>query len=272
LVALLFKVGSAPFHTWLCDVYDGSVLSVTLLFASLPKLIVFSILIKLFFFSFFGLIANWRPFFLVASISSIAVGSISAIYQKRIKRLFAYSTIAHTGFILLGILASSVESSTSLIFYIVVYALLTVLLFSLLIFSTIASSNTPKYIVNWTAFGTRNPLLAVCFSLILFSIAGIPPLAGFFSKLFVILSIISQEYYVTSFIIVMISSVACFYYIRLIKVFFFTKTSKNSLWISSKSKNNTELIIGSLMIFNTCLFLRPDILSNLSTVVGFILF
>jgi NADH-quinone oxidoreductase subunit N len=113
-------------------VYDGSILSVTLLFASAPKIILFSLVIKLVFLLFFSFNELFTAFFLFASISSIAVGSFSALYQKRIKRLFAYSTIAHTGFILLAISASSGDSAKSLIFYIVIYSLLTVLLFSLL--------------------------------------------------------------------------------------------------------------------------------------------
>jgi len=167
-------------------------------------------------------------FFLFASVFSIFVGSISAIYQKRIKRLFAYSTIAHTGFILLGILACSTESAKALIFYIIIYAFLTILLFSLLIFSTLSTKSYPKYLANLTSLGLKNYLFAISFTLILFSIAGIPPLAGFFSKFFVLFSVISQKYYVTTFIIILISSVACFYYIRLIKIFFFIKVSKNN--------------------------------------------
>lgn len=272
LIALLFKVGSAPFHSWLCDVYDGSILSVTMLFASAPKLILFSIIVKLFFFTFYDYTSAFVPFFLFASLASITVGSISAIYQKRIKRLFAYSTIAHTGFILLGILACSAESSKALIFYIIVYALLTVLLFSLLIFSTLTTSVYPKYLANLTSIGLKNYLFAITFALILFSIAGIPPLAGFFSKFFVLLSIISQKYYVTGVIIVTISSVACFYYIRLIKIFFFVKTAKNSVWISNPTKQNTELLISSLLFFNVFFFFRPDLLSHMSTTLGLVLF
>jgi NADH-quinone oxidoreductase subunit N len=177
-----------------------------MLFASAPKLILFSIIVKLFFFTFYDYTSAFVPFFLFASLASITVGSISAIYQKRIKRLFAYSTIAHTGFILLGILACSAESSKALIFYIIVYALLTVLLFSLLIFSTLTTSAYPKYLANLTSIGLKNYLFAISFTLILFSIAGIPPLAGFFSKFFVLFSVIAKKilcnklyYYINKF-------------------------------------------------------------------------
>jgi NADH-quinone oxidoreductase subunit N len=148
LIALLFKVGSAPFHSWLCDVYDGAITSVTLLFASAPKVVIFSIILKLFLVVFFDFQDLWSPLFLFASILSIIVGSVSAIYQKRLKRLFAYSTIAHTGFILLGIACASVNSASSLIFYVIIYAFLTVLMFSLLLFAIITQVNFPAYIAN----------------------------------------------------------------------------------------------------------------------------
>jgi NADH-quinone oxidoreductase subunit N len=103
----------------------------------------------------------------------------------------------------------------------------------------------------------------------LFSIAGVPPLAGFFSKFFVLLSAISNSYFFTCFIIIFISSAACFYYIRLIKIFFFVKGSKNSFWLSHSSKQNSEGLIGTLMFANVCFFLRPDLISHFSTVVCF---
>jgi NADH-quinone oxidoreductase subunit N len=243
-----------------------------MLFASAPKIILFSIVIKLFFFIFYDYANLFIPFFLFSSISSIAVGSISAIYQKRIKRLFAYSTIAHTGFILLGILACTVESSKALILYIIIYAFLTILLFSLLIFTTTSTTTYPKYLSNLTSIGLKNYLFAISFSLILFSIAGIPPLAGFFSKFFVLFSIIAQKYYITSFIIVIISSIACFYYIRLIKIFFFVKSSKNSVWLSNTSKQNTEILIGLLLFFNVFFFFRPDFFSHFASILGLLLF
>jgi len=221
LIAFLFKVGAAPFHSWLCDVYDGAIISVTLLFAAAPKIIIFSVMVKLFIVIFHDYSSFWVFFFLVASVLSIAIGSLSAIYQKRLKRLFAYSTIAHTGFILLGLVGASPESVKTLIFYLVIYSGLTLLLFSMLIFAVISVSRFPTYLASWTSSGLKNSVFLITFSLILFSIGGIPPLAGFFSKFLILLSFVTKQYYVTAIVIVLISSVACFYYIRLIKTFFF---------------------------------------------------
>lgn len=121
-------------------------ISVTLLFAAVPKIIIFSLIVKIFFLVFYDFSSHWSSFFLFASVLSIAVGSISAIYQKRLKRLFAYSTIAHTGFILLGIVGVSPEGVQSLIFYLVIYSGLTILLFSLLIFAIISVNRFPTYL------------------------------------------------------------------------------------------------------------------------------
>jgi len=114
----------------------------------MPKIIIFSVLIKIFVFNFSEFFSIYEPFLLFCCLSSIVIGSLSAIYQKKIKRLFAYSTISHSGFILLGLLNNSAESSKAVIFYVFVYVLLTLLTFCFLIFSTTATTNNPKYLAN----------------------------------------------------------------------------------------------------------------------------
>jgi NADH-quinone oxidoreductase subunit N len=160
---------------------------------------------------------------------SIIVGSVSAIYQKRIKRLFAYSTIAHTGFILLAFLSCSLESAKALIFYVIIYSCLTVALFAILINASVGSSHQPKYLINLAALGSKNYIFSVTFGLIVLAIAGIPPLAGFFSKFFILLALVGAKYYFVSLVVITFSSIACFYYIRLLKIVFFAAESKNSL-------------------------------------------
>lgn len=199
---------------------------------------------------------------------SIIIGSVSAIYQKRIKRLFAYSTIAHTGFILLAFLCASVDSSKSLIFYLVVYACLTITTFSILINASGALKTQPKYLINLSAIGSKNYIYAITFGLNIMAIAGVPPLAGFFSKFFMLLSLIGSGYYFAALIIVFFSSIACFYYIRLVKIMFFVSQSKNCLWLTNKSVQNTELIIGLLFLFVLCFFMRPNLIIDFSIAVG----
>lgn len=268
LLALFFKVGAVPFHFWLCDVYDGSLLSVTLLFSAVPKIIIFCLLIKLF------LIVNvefqnfWSPLFLFSGVLSIVVGSVSALFQKRLKRLLAYSTISHTGFILLALIAVSPASTKAMVFYLVVYSLLTLLIFSLLIFVTCSLVKFPGYLVNWTANGVKNITLICTLSLTLFSIAGIPPLVGFFSKFFILSSVVSSGFFITATIVVVISSIGCFYYVRLIKMFFFTKQSKNGFWVSSTRNSSLDVAISVLFFFNVFFIFKPELLSLFSLVAS----
>jgi NADH-quinone oxidoreductase subunit N len=148
MIAFLFKTGAAPFHIWLCDVYEGSLLSVTLMFSSLPKIILFGLITKLFHFIFIDIFMTISNLFLLSSIASICIGSIAAIYQKRIKRLLGYSTINHTVFILLAIAIPSMEATKILSFYIIIYTTLTLLLFALLIYCSISTKKSYKYLTN----------------------------------------------------------------------------------------------------------------------------
>jgi NADH:ubiquinone oxidoreductase subunit 2 (subunit N) len=145
-------------------------------------------------------------------------------------------------------------------------------MFSLLLFAIITQVNFPAYIANWTSSGLRNYTFVISFTLVLFAIAGIPPLAGFFSKFLILLSIVTQEYYVTSLLIVIISSIASFYYIRLIKTFFFVKSSKNNLWISTVKRQSSEFNIGLLLFLNLVFAIYPGFLLNLSNTVSLALF
>jgi NADH-quinone oxidoreductase subunit N len=226
----------------------------------------------LFLLVFFEFKSFWSSPFLFASVLSITVGSISALFQKRIKRLFAYSTISHTGFILLGVVAASPDSTNSLIFYVLIYSALTVLLFSLLIFAIVTQKNFPAYIANWTSSSLRNYVFVISLTVVLFSIAGIPPLAGFFSKLSILLSIVMDQFYVTALVIVIISSIASFYYIRLIKSFFFVKTRKNNFWIASSKRQGLELNVGLLMFFNLAFATHPELISLMSSTLSFSIF
>jgi NADH-quinone oxidoreductase subunit N len=207
-------------------VYEGSVLSVTMLFASAPKIVLFGLLFKLCFFVLYDYQDLWSACIGISAVLSIIVGSLSAIYQKRVKRLFAYSTIAHTGFILLAFLACSLESAKALIFYVIIYSCLTIAIFALLISASVGTAIQPKYLINFSSMGSRNYIFAVTFCLTILAIAGIPPLAGFFSKLFILIALVGAQYYFTSLVVILFSSIACFYYIRMVKIVFFVSQAK----------------------------------------------
>jgi len=161
-------------------------------------------------------------------LSSICFASVAALYQKRMKRLLAYSTISHTGFILIALACSSMDSIKSSIIYITLYVVMTLAIFAILLSSSVNSKTMPKYLINWSFLSGSNLCLAIGFVLTLFSIGGIPPMAGFFSKLSVLFALLGQNYVITSIIIITFSSIACFYYIRLVKLFYFTNVTNGN--------------------------------------------
>jgi len=224
VLALTFKLGAAPFHMWLCDVYEGSTIAVTAFFSAVPKVILFGFLIRLIFITFDVYAVYSSSLMLAFGIGSISFASLAALYQKRMKRLLAYSAISHTGFILLAFACFSMDSIKSSIIYITLYIVMTLAVFAILL-SSVTSKTMPKYLINWAVLSGRNFCLAIGFVLTLFSIGGIPPMAGFFSKLGVLFALLSQSYIVTSIVVITFSSIACFYYIRLVKLFYFTNVA-----------------------------------------------
>jgi NADH-quinone oxidoreductase subunit N len=141
-----------------------------------------------------------------------------------------------------------------------------------LINAGLSVSTQPKYLINFSSIGSKNTVFAFTFGLTILAIAGIPPLAGFFSKLFVLISVIGAEYTFTAFVIIVFSTVSCYYYIRLVKILFFTKDSKNNLWITNGNKQNTEIIIGISLVFILCFFLQPELVIDFSIAIGCVLF
>lgn len=224
--ALFFKLGAFPFHMWLCDVYDGSIINVTAFFSSVPKIILLGFFIKTTFICFSGELDFLRVMLLISGLGSICFASITALYQKRIKRLMAYSTVSHTGFLFLGMSCATIDSVKACAIYIVLYVLMTLALFSLLFLSGMRN-DSQKYLINWTSLFERNFAAALAFALILCSVAGIPPLAGFYSKLCIMLCLLEKNMVYATIIITIFSSIACFYYIKLIKIFFFTSGYKS---------------------------------------------
>lgn len=245
---------------------------VTLLFGSAPKIVLFALLLKISCFNLQDIGFVWSLIIGFSAVLSIAIGSVSAILQKRLKRLLAYSTIAHTGFILLAFLASSLDASKALIFYLVVYSSLTVTVFSLLIYAAVSTAKVPAYLVNYSGIGMDNHVFSASLGLTILAVGGIPPLAGFFSKLFILISLIGVDHFFVALIILFFSSISCYYYIRLVKIVFFVKNEKGNMWLTSSSKQSTELVVGFYLLFVICYFIRPDLIMNFSVINGFVLF
>jgi NADH-quinone oxidoreductase subunit N len=251
----LFKVGASPFHMWLCDVYEGSLTSVTLFFAAIPKLVLFYLLIKLSLVVFPSFDNFWKTFFLASGLLSITVGSMAALFQKKMKRLLAFSAISHTGFILLALCSGSYLSIKASMFYLIFYAVMTFAVFSIVLIS-ISQTNFLKYLISWSYLSKRNFCLAITFALVFFSLAGIPPLTGFYSKLLVFLALLNEQQIFTMILMALISCIGCFYYIRVIKILFFCSKDVGP-WVHSHNRA-LEFSLASSSLIVTFFLIRPD--------------
>lgn len=216
LIALLFKLAAAPFHMWLPDVYEGSPTIVTAYFAIVPKIAILFTLINLTLNSFIALQEYIIPLFMATAIGSLIVGAIGAINQAKMKRLIAYSAILNIGWMLIAFVPLSVNSIHATFIYIILYIVMSINIFTLLL-----NFNQYNYITQFSALSRYNPVLAYTFAFSLLSIAGIPPLAGFFSKYLVLYNTIENEYWVLAFIAIITSAISTFYYLRIIKYLFF---------------------------------------------------
>jgi NADH-quinone oxidoreductase subunit N len=197
---------------WAPDVYEGSPTIVTAYFAIVPKIATLGLLYELLFGPFSSLFSQLQPFLLFSALLSIIVGSLGAINQTKLKRLVAYSAIAHMGFMLLGLSTGALNGLLATFVYIVIY-----MITSFNTFAFLLSLNSPQFISQLTGLSRLNPILAFTFALSLFSMAGIPPLAGFFSKYLVLLAAINNNQYFLALIAIIFSVIGSFYYLRLIK-------------------------------------------------------
>lgn len=224
LVALLFKISSAPFHMWAPDVYDGSPTSVTALFSILPKIAIVALLLRVLLLSFPEFSFFWKKLIFICGVGSLLVGSLTAFIQIKWKRFLAYSSITHIGFILVAMIASGMESISNTIFYLIIYVVTMIGIFSFLItlrFFKYPNYYQSRYLIDLINLGKTNSTLALALTLLLFSMTGIPPLAGFFAKFFILLTSLQSYSIGLAIFIVIISSISCFYYIKLIKDMYF---------------------------------------------------
>jgi NADH-quinone oxidoreductase subunit N len=218
VLALLFKIGGAPFHVWVPDVYEGSPTIITAFFAIVPKFAIMVSLVGLLFETFFGVFSNLQPFILGSALLSMVVASIGALNQTRMKRLFAYSAVGHGGFLLMGIGVGTYESLQAVLLYLIVYIIMSFVTFPL-IFSVYKGAG--NYIVEIINLSRNHPILGFTFGITLLSIAGVPPLAGFIGKFFVLSSAMDKGFLIGSVVAVLCSVISGFYYLRLVKQILF---------------------------------------------------
>lgn len=220
LVALAFKLGAVPFHMWVPDVYHGSPTAVTALIGTAPKLAGFAMLMRLIVEALGGLQADWQQMIIVLSILSLAVGNIIAIAQSNLKRMLAYSTISHVGFILLGILAGTTEGYSAAMFYTISYALMSLGGFGIIMLMARQGFEADS-ISDLAGLNQRSPWFAFIMMVLMLSMAGVPPTVGFWAKLAVLSVVVDVDLVWMAVIAVFFSIIGIFYYLRVIKVMYF---------------------------------------------------
>ena len=220
LAGLAFKISVAPFHMWTPDVYEGAPTPVTTFFASAPKMAAMAILVRVAMTAFPGVAADWRQIVTFVSIASMALGSFAAIGQTNFKRLMAYSAIGHMGFALVGLAAGTAEGAQGILVYISIYVAMTLASFSVIL-AMKRNGQAVETIADFAGLSRTNPLLAFFFAMLLFSLAGVPPLAGFFAKWYVFVAAIKAGMFTLAVVGVLASVVGAFYYLNVVKVMYF---------------------------------------------------
>ena len=259
LVGLAFKVSAVPFHMWTPDVYEGAPTSITNYFAVVPKVAGLALLIKFMLIPFSNILLEWQTILIFISIASMILGAVAAIVQKNIKRLLAYSSIGHIGYALAGVATGEISGYESSIIYISIYVIMNIGAFSCL-YLLKKDGQYKENISDLSGISKKYPLLAISFLIILFSMAGVPPLGGFFAKFYIFTAVLEKEMYALAIIGLLTTVISAFYYLKIIKTIYFD----DSFITLEKVKNKTAQV----SIFLSCsilltFFLYPAILSNI---------
>lgn len=222
VAGLGFKLGAVPFHMWVPDVYHGAPTAVTLFIGSAPKLAAFAFIIRLLVQGLGAeqLLAEWQQMLIVMAVLSMAIGNITAIAQTNLKRMLAYSTISHMGFLLLGILSGDLNGYGSGMFYVVVYVLMNLGTFGMIMLLSRRGFEAEN-LDDFKGLNQRSPWYAFLMLLLMFSMAGVPPTVGFYAKLSVLQAVVNAGYLWLAVVAVLFSLVGAFYYLRIVKLMYF---------------------------------------------------
>ena len=259
LVGLAFKISAVPFHMWAPDVYEGSPTSVTFFFSILPKIAALTVFIRFLYIPFINMIHEWQLIIVFLSVASMLFGSIAAIGQKNLKRLIAYSSIGHMGYALAGLSTGTNEGIQSSIIYISIYIIMNLAFFSCILMLR-RKENYFEKIEDLSGLSSNHPILSFSLLIILFSLAGIPPLAGFFAKFYIFVAVIDQSMYFLAIVGLLSSVIAAFYYLRIIKIIYFDK-EKEKFDTDHHISLKISLVLSSIFIL--FYFINPNILNEI---------
>ncbi len=258
VVGLSFKLGAVPFHMWLPDVYQGSPTSVTLFIGTAPKIAGFAMAIRLLIDGLSELQVDWSQMLIVLSVASMAIGNIIAIAQTNFKRMLAYSTISHVGFILLGLLSATEIGLSAAMFYTITYAITSSVAFAVLMLLNRAGFEAAE-IADLKGLNDQNPWYAALLAIAMFSMAGVPPTVGFYAKLTVINAVVQIDLFWLAIAAVLFSVIGLFYYLRVVKVMYFDKPAEGQE-ITIKQALDVKILLSANSLSLIVLGLFPSFL------------
>ena len=266
LVGLSFKISAVPFHMWAPDVYEGSPTTITLFFSVVPKIAALTVFIRFLYVPFIDLFDQWQSIIVFISIASMLLGSFAAIGQTNIKRLIAYSSIGHIGYTLAGLAVGTNLGIQSSIVYITIYLIMNLGFFSCLL---MLKRNDVYYesINDLSGLSKNHPIISLCFLIQLFSLAGIPPLAGFFAKFYIFIAVIEQSMYFLAIVGLLATVVSAFYYLRIIKIIYFDKPNDKFDRFNSLSLKLTLSITTIILVLY---FVYPSFLFKIVENISFV--
>ena len=246
VIGVAFKLGAVPFHMWVPDVYQGSPTSVTMFLSTVPKIAAIALLIRLLIDGLGDLQHYWADLFMILAVLSIAVGSLVALTQSNIKRMLAYSTISHIGFVLLGFVTGVVDGYGAAVFYVLAYILM-----SLAAFGSIIVLNRKGFeadqISDFQGLSKHSPWFALIMLVVMLSMAGVPPFIGFYSKLFILQQVVAEGYVILAITAVIFAVISAYYYLQIIKTMYFDDVDKEIL-VSAPLDMKVVLSINGILI------------------------
>ena len=266
LVGLAFKISAVPFHMWAPDVYQGSPTSVTTFFAILPKIAALSVFIRFLYVPFAEMNDQWQMIIVFLSIASMIFGAVAAIGQKNLKRLVAYSSIGHMGYALAGLASGTNQGIQGSISYMAIYLVMNLAFFSCL-FMLRRNNEYHENIEDLSGLSKNHPVLSFSLLIILFSLAGIPPLAGFFAKFYVFMAVIEQQMYFLAIIGLLATVVAAFYYLRIIKIIYFDEEKEK---FETNHHFGLKITLAVSTIFILAYFVYPSWLNQIVSKINII--
>ncbi|PPR49366.1 MAG: NADH-quinone oxidoreductase subunit N [Alphaproteobacteria bacterium MarineAlpha5_Bin5] len=265
LVGLAFKISAVPFHMWTPDIYEGAPTSVTAFFAIVPKISAVALIFRLCLEPFENFSNEWSQIIFFLSISSMFLGSIAAIAQSSLKRLLAYSSIGHIGYVLIALVANNDQSIKSASIYMFIYMIMNISIFAILL-SLKKSNMYLEKISDLVGISKSNPITSLCLAIIMFSMAGLPPFIGFFGKFYIFIAAIESELYFLSIMGVLASVIAAYYYLRIIKVMYFDVSEKNESFDFVISFHSKILLLVLILII-TFFIIYPSLLINYTSIL-----